>query len=131
LTELFLVGHPDDLDIIQHAYLHPFPPRELRSLIQQRYDWTFTTPGDRLVIKCLSFENEQLQFDATLKLERRDWTSAELHRVIARFPMVTLKVIAAIHWQALRLFLKRVPIVHHPGPGHWTPSKTKHIGASW
>lgn len=99
--------------------------------LRQDYDWTLTTPNDRLVAKCLSFEDEQVKFDATLTLERREWTAAELHRVIRRFPMVTLKVIAAIHWQALRLLLKRVPVVHHPGPGHWTPSNIKHRGASW
>ena len=99
--------------------------------LRQRYAWTVTTPKDRLIVKCQSFEDEQVKFDATLKLERREWTAAELHRIIRRFPMVTLKVIAAIHWQALRLLWKRVPVVHHPGPGHWAPSNTKHIGASW
>ena len=34
--------------------------------------------------------------------------------VLARFPFMTLKVIAAIYWEALRLFLKRIPIFSHP-----------------
>jgi DUF1365 family protein len=106
-------------------HVSPFMPME------QRYDWTFTPPGDRLVIESVSFEQDRLQFDSTLKLERRDWDRKELHRVIARFPMMTAKVMAGIYWQAIRLYGKGVPVVHHPGPGQFTPSETRHVGASW
>ena len=47
-----------------------------------------------------------------LTLERRPWTARR--RFAARcagFPWMTAKVIAAIHWQALRLWLKGAPVV--------------------
>lgn len=53
-------------------------------------------------------------FDATLQLERRPWEAPSLHRVLAAYPLMTLRVIAAIHWQALNLWLKKVPIFTHP-----------------
>jgi len=99
--------------------------------LAQEYEWTFTPPSERLISECMSFEDGREVFDATLKLERRDWSRAELHRTLVRYPWVTLKVVAAIHWEALRLYFKKVPVVPHPGAGHFTEANTKHWGASW
>jgi len=95
------------------------------------YEWTFTPPSEQLISQCISHESGQAIFDSTLKLERREWSAAELHRALAQFPWVTLKVIVGIHWQALRLWLKRVPVVSHPGAGHFEKASIQHVGASW
>jgi uncharacterized protein len=97
----------------------------------QIYDWTFTVPDDKLTVQCANFENDELVFDSTLSLERREWNRHELHRAIRQFPFMTARVIAGIHWQALRLFFKAVPVVSHPGPGLYTRRNTQEIGASW
>jgi hypothetical protein len=47
-------------------------------------------------------------------LERRPITSWDLTRVLLRYPLMTSKVIAAIHWQALKLWIKRAPFYAHP-----------------
>jgi len=54
------------------------------------------------------------EVDATLVLERRELGTASLARVLWRFPAMTVKVVAAIHWQALRLWLRRNPVYDHP-----------------
>ena len=46
---------------------------------------------------------------STLTGKRRELTLANLAKFTARFPFITLKVIGLIHWQALRLWLKRIP----------------------
>jgi DUF1365 family protein len=48
-------------------------------------------------------------------LERKPLTGTNLARVLLRFPAMTLKVVAAIHWQALLIFLRRNPVYDHPG----------------
>jgi DUF1365 family protein len=48
-------------------------------------------------------------FDATLDLARRPWTARTIRSVLLRFPWMTVTVIAAIYWQALRLRLRGVP----------------------
>ena len=55
-------------------------------------------------------------FDATLTLERRPWNAGTIGRQLLRHPLMTAKVVAAIHFEALRLWLKRVPNYPHPHP---------------
>ncbi len=43
-------------------------------------------------------------------------TAAALRGVLWRFPFLTLGIVARIHWQALRLWLARVPFVPHIPP---------------
>ncbi len=42
-------------------------------------------------------------------------TGANLNKLLFRYPLMTAKVGLAIYWQALRLFLKGVPVYTHPG----------------
>ena len=66
-------------------------------------------------------------FDAALVLDRTEISGIALARVLTAFPFMTIKVITGIYWQALRLWLKRVPYVPHPkkmNPTKMDPTKT-------
>jgi len=82
--------------------------------MQLDYEWIFTPPAERLAAHMNAVTSGSRFFDATLQLERRPWERRELHRVLASYPFMTLRVVAAIHWQALCLWLKQIPVFTHP-----------------
>ncbi|WP_193570350.1 DUF1365 domain-containing protein [Luteibacter yeojuensis] len=83
--------------------------------MDSRYDWRFTPPSDDLRVHMKVLRNETLQFDATLSMRRRPVDRRTLGRLLWRYPLMTAQVMGAIHWQALRLWLKRNPSYDHPG----------------
>jgi DUF1365 family protein len=91
-------------------YVSPFMPVDLD------YAFAFTTPASRLVAHMQTSRAGAVGFDATLSLERRAWNAAELRRVLMRYPAMTTNVIAQIHWQALKLWWKGVPVVPRVTP---------------
>lgn len=89
-------------------HVSPFMPMD------RQYAWRFTAPADDLHVHMDVLRDGEREFDATLTLQRRPLTGASLARVLWRYPLMTAQVVGAIHWQALRLWLKRNPVHDHP-----------------
>jgi uncharacterized protein len=87
----------------------PFNPLEMQ------YRWVSTAPDEHLLIHIENWQTEGAQerkvMDATLQLQAQEFSAKNLRRVLLAFPGMTFKVIAAIYWHALRLWLKGVPFV--------------------
>ena len=79
------------------------------------YDWRFREPGGRLNVHLIDYQKDRKLFDATLTLTRREISRRALSDVLIKYPLMTVKVIGMIYWQALRLLLKKIPFYEHPG----------------
>jgi len=82
--------------------------------MEQTYDWRLSDPGERLVVHMENHEDGGRVFDATMVMRRQPMTRAMMTRVLTRYPLMTTKVVTAIYWQALRLWLKRCSFHTHP-----------------
>ena len=83
--------------------------------MDQHYEIRVTEPCESLVVHIKSFQDSQLAFDATLALRREQMlTPAKLDRLLLRRPFETVRTVALIYANALRLKLKGVP--YHPRP---------------
>ncbi len=89
-------------------HVSPFLP------MRRDYRWRFTAPTEHLAVHMEVLEGERAQFDATLNLQRREVSRSALSRLLWRYPLMTIKVVAAIHWQALITWFKRNPFYSHP-----------------
>ena len=52
--------------------------------------------------------------DVTMMLERTPMTGVNLNWMLIKYPLISFKIFAGIYWQALRLYMKKVPFFPHP-----------------
>ena len=92
----------------KHMHVSPFMQMDVD------YDWCFTPPADRMSVFMANSLNGKRIFDAAMNMQRVEISGRSLARVLVVFPFMTFKVVGAIYWQALKLWLKRAPFYPHP-----------------
>lgn len=79
------------------------------------YRFRITPPGERLGVGIsVHDDTDAAVLNARFDAERRPLTDAQLLRAFVTHPLLTLKVIAGIHWEALRLWLKGARLHDRP-----------------
>ncbi len=78
------------------------------------YEYAFSEPGQEVFARIHMREGGTRPLTAVLHGHRTELTNGSLARMLLRYPLMPVQVMALIHWQALRLWLKRVPFHHKP-----------------
>jgi len=105
---------PDDTDagwVRQECdkamYVSPFVPE------QMRYSFRLNTPTDQLVLVIHVGDAEGLMVNASLTAKQNSLNDRALMRCLLQYPLLTVKVTLGIHFEAFKLWLKRVPWFSH------------------
>jgi uncharacterized protein len=90
-------------------YVSPFIP------MAAQYDFLIHPPDERVTVRIDEADDGGHLLRAVFSGRRRMLSDRALLRLLFAYPLMTLKVTVAIHWEALRLWLKGVPVFrHHP-----------------
>lgn len=88
----------------KRLYVSPF------MTMGMRYDFRGKAPSEALTLLIDGFDREGLLIATAMRGRRRPLTDRTILTTALSMPLLTLKVIAGIHWEALRLWLKGVPL---------------------
>jgi len=91
-------------------YVSPFLDMDMR------YDFRITGPDERIAVGICASSWQEPVLNAVLAGLRGDLTDRNLISVFLKIPAITIKVIAAIHWEALRLWAKGIGLRQRPLP---------------
>lgn len=111
-----------------HPYILPVKPGEISDAgirqeqdklfyvspfveMAMRYHFRIAPPAERVKLRILETDREGPLLAATFSGRRRALATSVLLRAFVALPLVTLKIVGAIHWEALRLWLKGVRLV--------------------
>lgn len=100
--------HKQQFEFSKEFHVSPYNP------LHMNYRWQSTTPAALIAIHLENWQSDKKIMDATLTLRREEISSPALNKILIRFPWMTVKVLAAIYWQALKLWWKGVPFFSHP-----------------
>ena len=114
-----------------HAYVLPVKPGDVSAAgvrqaqdklfyvspfveMAMRYHFRILPPAENVRLRILETDREGPLLAATFNGRRRALTTAALLQSFVALPLVTVKIVTAIHWEALRLWLKGARLVPRP-----------------
>jgi len=100
-------------EVLKHScdkkfYVSPFID------VAGRYEFSLKRPAKELYLHIRQTDQDGPLLDAWVNGEKSHISDRELLLCLVRYPLLTLKVIAGIHWEALKLWLKGMRIVARP-----------------
>lgn len=89
--------------VTKYFYVSPF------IAMDAEFDFRLQVPGKQLHVTIDDYQEGKKFFLSTVHGEQRPLTDARLVWYAVRFPFITLQVITLIHWQALKLYIRKLP----------------------
>lgn len=102
----YLIDINSDLTCDKDFHVSPFMD------LNMRYQWRIKAPGEDLILHIENYSEKKI-FSASLNMKRIEFSNQNLRNCVLSIPVMTLKTLAGIYWQALKLFIKGVPYVAH------------------
>ena len=103
LTKENLSGDRFRLNTTKYFYVSPFIDHDTN------FDFSLVIPGEKLNIRIDDDKKGERFFISTLTGIKKPLNNRNLLLYSLRFPFITLKIITLIHWNALLLYLKKLP----------------------
>ena len=91
------------LNTKKYFYVSPFIDHDTD------FDFSMGIPGEKLSIKIDDYKNGERFFISTLTGRKKALSNRILFWYALRFPFITLRIIALIHWHAFLLWVKKLP----------------------
>lgn len=112
----------DDPRLVRHGcpknfYVSPFLSRDCR------YQFRIRPPGEDVAIAIHEEENGHAILNASFAGARRALTDRALFKMLFTYPLMTVKVVAAIHYEAVRLMLKGIRRHPHTAKHLYSPAE--------
>jgi DUF1365 family protein len=85
--------------------------------IKGHYDFNLSPPQESLDITINYRHADEQRLHVVFRGRRQAFTAHTLRSLALRYPAVTFKVIAGIYFEALKLWLKGIPLVQHINAG--------------
>ena len=83
--------------------------------LDMNYHWTVRQKQDNILIRIENKRDDELLFDASLRLQRQTLSCEQMSKLLKRFPAMTWSIFKGIYYQAFKLFVKKVPFLGHSG----------------
>lgn len=106
------INTPGDLhhNAAKHLHVSPF------FAVEGQYAFSLRPEDERFALSIRKTVSGEADFTASMAVKRQDATDASLWKLFLRQPFSTHKSIAAIHWEALRLWVKGARYQPRPAP---------------